>query len=202
MQAQGSFIRPATRIEVWAQLFLCNADSALIWDMLTVKCGIKRNVLVPKMHITIYHARRPMQTLRSCTEAANVLIPTAETRFMVLAPGGENPRPELEPRKKKVGIRVQRKNDGRPEILKFRERLLAHETPEVLGGRRPSTHGSNAFGARNFQPHMALLRPGNGVDRDLTILGNVFRQEIKSLTFDRFCIEIVNWDVNGNRILL
>jgi len=184
---------------VWAQLFLCDADSTLIWDVLTSKCSIKRKVLVPKMHLTIYHARRPMLSLQPCAEATNVVIPTAETRFMVLAPGGENPRPELEPRKKKVGIRVQRKNDGRPEILKFRERLLAHETPEVLGSRRPSTHVSNAFGARNFQPHMALLRPGNGVDRDLTKLGSIFRQEIKSLTFDRFCIEIVLWDANANR---
>ena len=88
------------------------------------------------------------------------------------------------------------------QVTKFRERLLAHETPEVLGGRRPSTHVSNAFGARNFQPHMALLRPGNGVDRDLTKLGSIFRQEIKSLTFDRFCIEIVLWDANGNRVKL
>ena len=109
---------------------------------------------------------------------------TEDTRFIVMAPGGENPRPELEPAKRKVGIRIQRKNIARPAILRLRERLLIHETPEVLGTRRRSTHSFNAFGARHFQPHMALLRPGSGIDRDLTKLGVLFRNEIKSLTFD------------------
>lgn len=73
--------------------------------------------------------------------------------------------------------------------------------PEVLGSRRPSTHKANAFGARHFQPHVALLRPGSGIDRDLTKLGTVFRQKMQSLTFDRFCIEIVFRDQYGSRVI-
>ena len=64
-------------------------------------------------------------------------------------------------------VSIQRKNIAQPEILRLRERLHIHETPEVLGSRRRSTHSFDAFGARHFQPHMALLRPGNGIDRDL-----------------------------------
>lgn len=186
--------------EVWAQLFLC--DCAKVLDLLRTKCGIKRKSLVQRMHITIYYARRPMWGVITETEAVNVAIPTAETRFVVMAPGGENPRPELDPAKRKVGIRVQRSNVARKAIQKLRNRLLHHETPEVLGGRRPSTHSSNAFGARHFQPNMALVRPGNGIDQDLTKLGVIFRREIDTLTFDTFAVEIFQRDVHGSRTAL
>lgn len=179
------------KFEVWAQLRLCPNDLALIRDILAFKLHIKPKAIVQRMHITVYHARRPMWHLEPTDEIVNLVIPTEGTRFMVMAPGGENPRPELEPAKRKVGIRIQRKNIARPKILRFRDRLLIHETSEVLGNRRRSTHTSNAFGARNFQPHMALSRPDNGIDRDLTRLGVLFRNEIKSLTFDRFLIELV-----------
>jgi hypothetical protein len=93
MQPQTNFTKPTNRVEVWAQLSLCATDCALIRDVLSSRCGIKGKVIVPKMHITVYHARRPMLSLHSCAEAAHLVIPTAETRFMVLAPGGENPQP-------------------------------------------------------------------------------------------------------------
>lgn len=110
---------------------------------------------------------------------------------MVLAPGGENPRAELEPRNRKVGIRIMKVNAGRADIQGFRDRLLKYETREVLGIRRPSTGSANAFGARNFQPHMSVIRPGSGIDRDLTKVGKVFRAGIDVLRFDRFSIERV-----------
>ena len=78
-----------------------------------------------------------------------------------------------------------------PVIMAFRQRLLVYETQAVLGNRRPSTHRTNAFGARHFQPHMALLKPGSGIDRDLTKLGKLFRDHVRDLTFDRFVIEVV-----------
>jgi hypothetical protein len=201
MHQQPDLKRAGPRFEVWAQLCLCDSDADVIRDLLMHQVGIKRKALVQRMHITVYHARRPMWRLESADEPATLVIPTEDTRFMVMAPGGENPRPGLEPAKCKVGIRIQKKNIARPEILRLREKLLIHETPEVLGSRRRSTHTSNAFGARHFQPHMAVLRPGNGIDRDLTKLGVLFRNEIKSLTFDRFCIELVRRDASGNRIL-
>jgi len=201
MNQQSKVAGPVSRTEVWAQLFLCDADRTRVWQVLTSECGIKPKALIRNMHMTVYHARRPMFGLIACNEAVNVFVPIAETRFMVLAPGGENPRPELEPRLKKVGIRIQKKNIARERIQELRNRLLLHETAEVLGSRRPSTHTANAFGARHFQPHLALLRPGSGIDRDLTKVGAVFRQKMQSLTFDRFCIEIVLRDQHGSRVI-
>jgi hypothetical protein len=189
----------AARIEVWAQLWLCAEDCARIRDLLISNNLARLKSIIPNMHMTVYHARRLMP-VSALNESIAVVVPTAETRFMVLAPGGENPRPELEPARCKVGIRIQKKNAARGEIRAFRERLLIYETPNVLGGRLPSNSQRNAFGARSFQPHVALMRPGSRIDRDLTKTGMLFRSHIEYLTFDRFSIEIASKDRLGRKI--
>jgi hypothetical protein len=187
--------------EIWAQLWVCGDDCLRIREFLVSEGLVKPSSIIPKMHLTVYHARRPMSGVSPVDEDVHIVVPTAETRFMVLAPGGENPRPELEPRNCKVGIRIQRKNVARGEIQAFRERLLAYETPNVLGSRGPSTGERNAFGARHFQPHIALVRPGNRIDRDLTRTGVLFRQALKQIALDRFSIEIVRKDNAGRRVV-
>ena len=177
--------------EVWAQLFLCEEDRARIHEFFVSEFGVKPRCVVRNMHITVYHARRPMPGVVSATEPAALVLPVAETRFMVMAPGGENSRPELDPARRKVGIRVHKQSAALSAILELRERLLRHETQRVLGRRPPSTHRSNAFGARHYQPHMAVLRAGSGVDRDLTLFGEPFREQLGNLRFDRFEVEVV-----------
>lgn len=189
----------ASTVEVWAQLWVCGEDCLRIREILASEGFVKPSSVFPRMHLTVYHARRPMLGVLAVNEAAHVVVPTAETRFMVLAPGGENPRPELDPRHCKVGIRIQRGNAARTEIQAFRERLLVYETTNVLGGRRPSTRSRNAFGARQFQPHIGFIRPGSRIDRDLTRVGESFRRKLKELTLDRFSIEIVVKDSAGKR---
>lgn len=192
--------RRATKIEVWAQLWLRAEDCARIRELLISENLVKPKSIIPNMHLTVYHARRPMPGLSPVNQLVTIVVPAAQTRFMVLAPGGENPRLELEPRLCKVGVRIQRSNVARAEIQAFRDQLLAHETPNVLGGRHPSTSQRNAFGARHFQPHIALLRPGSRIDRDLTKTGALFRRRIEHLTFDRFSIEIAVKDHLGRKV--
>lgn len=187
-----------TRFEVWAQLLLSEADCERVREFLVRAFRVKPKYVVRRMHLTVYHARRPMTGLASTLESTSVVIPANETRFMVMAPGGENPRPNLNPAARKVGIRVHRQSSAIPMILSLRETLLKYETPMVLGRRSPSTHRRNAFGARSFQPHMALLRAGSGVHRDLTMLGESFRQQVGELRFDRFLIETVRRGPNAN----
>jgi hypothetical protein len=177
--------------EIWAQLCLCEKDHARIRDFLVSEFGIKPRYIVKNMHITVYHARRPMPGVSSVREPARVKLAAAETRFMVMAPGGESPRRDLAPAQRKVGIRVHRQSDALPAILAFRERLLRHETARVLGARAPSTRRLNAFGPRHYQPHMTVLRPGSGIGRDLTQLGASFRRKFGTLRFDRFEIKVV-----------
>jgi hypothetical protein len=177
--------------EVWAQLILSGGDSHRVREFLMRECGIKASRIVGNMHLTVYYARRPMPGVVPSTEAASVVVPATETRFMVMAPGGENPRPELEPSRRTVGIRIHRRSGAMPAIIGYRERLLAYETTSVLGKRPPSDRRRNAFGARHFQPHVAVLRPGSGVARDLTKLGALFRTRVGELRFDRFVVDVV-----------
>lgn len=179
-------------IEVWAQLLLCDQDCARIGDFLASEFGIRRSCIVRNMHITVYHARRPMLGVTPLLETVRVVLPTAETRFMILAPGGENPRPELDPSRRKVGVRVHRQSDARRVILEFRARLLQYESARVLGVRAPSTGKRNAFGARYFQPHMAILGTASGIGRDLKLIGVPFRKALGELTFDRFAVYVEN----------
>ena len=177
-------------IEVWAQLFLSEEDSLRVRDFFVSEFGIKPRYVIRNMHITVYHARRQMPGVAPMSETACVVLAASETRFMVMAPGGENARPELDPGQRKVGIRVHKQSAALPSILKYRDRLLKYETERVLGRRSPSTYRTNAFGARHFQPHMAILRAGSGVDHDLKIVGIPFREALGNLTFDKFAIDI------------
>ena len=177
-------------IEVWAQLYLSGEDSLRVRDFFVSEFGIKPRFVIRNMHITVYHARRQMPGVAPMSETAGVVLAASETRFMVMGPGGENPRPEVDPGQRKVGIRVHKQSAALPSILKYRDRLLKYETERVLGRRSPSTHRTNAFGARHFQPHMAILRAGSGVDHDLKIVGIPFREALGNLTFDKFAIDI------------
>jgi hypothetical protein len=132
-----------------------------------------------------------MSSLNEIKRTLLFSIDTLETRFMVLAPGGENPRPDLIPGKLKVGIRVKNGSTLRKKIIELRDSLIAHETEYVLGNRKPSTKSRNAFGARNFQPHIALLNAGSGIQTNLTEVGNNFRDSIPEIYFDKFIIQKV-----------
>lgn len=182
--------RHGHRTDVWAQLLLSGRDVQRVQQFFVDTIGARPHRLIPTPHLTVYHARRPMRGLKPMLESANVVLPAEETRFMVLAPGGENPKPHLNPAKKKVGVRIHKQSTARNDILRFRDRLLKFESSQVLGSRPKSTHRRTAFGARMFQPHVALLKPGSRVDRDLRTIGVAFREAIDVLVFDRFEIKI------------
>ena len=181
--------RPAN--EVWAQLQLAASDEARLRSFLVSACGVPPKRIAARMHVTVYYARRPMPGLAPSTEPAIVRVPAVDTRFMVLAPGGENPRPELDPARRKVGIRIRRNTDAMNSILTYRQRLLDVETDQVRGARKPSDRRRNAFGARHFQPHMTLLLAGSGIGRELRPIGEAFRASVGDLTFDRFVVDVV-----------
>jgi len=182
--------RKAHATETWAVLDLSTRDRNRITDFLTNDWGVSMDKVVRHMHLTAYHAREPMPGVASLREPAHVVLPAGDTRFMVMAPGGENPREELDPGRRKVGVRVHRQSPCFAEIMSFRERLLSFETLDVLGSRKPSSHTSNAFGARHFQAHMSLLLAGSGVPRDLSPLGASFREAFGEFIFDQFRVTV------------
>ena len=92
----------ASTYEIWAQLRLSQNDADIIRDFFEKELGIKKKYLLSKLHITVYHGRRPLKGIFSKEENAHVVVPCLQTRFMVMVPGGENPRPEHHPAYRKV----------------------------------------------------------------------------------------------------
>lgn len=175
---------------IWAQLFLSKTDSDRIRDFLVNDIGIKSKFIVKHMHMTVYHGRRPMPGVIESHENIHFILPALETRFMVMAPGGENARPNLIPGKRKVGIRIHRQSPAMKVLKVYRDRLINLETKAVLGKRQKSNMRRNAFGSRYFQPHLAIIEAGSGIAQDLTWIGKLFRETLGNLIFDKFIVEV------------
>ena len=176
--------------EVYAILEVSKDCQEHITHILSLECGVPAKAIVQNMHLTVYHARRLLPGLERCLQDVNVVADAEETRFMVMAPGGENSRPDLEPSRRSIGIRLTRRNQAFSGIQTLRSGFYRYETENVLGKRKPSNANRNAFGARHFQPHVKLLKPGNQIERDLTELGAAFRSACDWIEFDRFCVTV------------
>ena len=172
--------------EIYALLWVSRRSTIIIRDLLSCECKIPVKAIERKLHLTVYHGRRKLPGLTSYSRAVSIVADALETRFMVFAPGGENPRPGLEPSKHSVGIRLTRRNQAIEGIQNLRTDISRFETKDVIGNRKPTSAWTNCFGARHYQPHIKLLRPGSEIDYNLTKLGEIFRSKIDEIEFDRF----------------
>lgn len=183
-------IRRKPECEVYALLWLSENSQSQITSLLSDECGILYGSIQRNMHLTVYHGRRELPGLTPSVKSVKIVADVAETRFMVLAPGGENPRPGLIPSESSIGIRLTRRNQAIPEIMELRRSVYQKETPNIVRNRPLTSDWTSAFGARHYQPHIRLIRPGSGVDDDLTKIGKIFRSKLEVLEFDRFGIRI------------
>lgn len=140
------------------------------------------------LHVTVYHARRPIDGVGDAIEPIDISVPASELRAMAMAPGGENPRVDIDPTRTSVGVRIRRAEGAASPIERLRSRFLAFETEAVLGRRPPSTRRTSAFGARSYQPHLTLLRAGAIRDPDLSKFGARLRTSLDELKFDRLVV--------------
>jgi hypothetical protein len=111
--------------DVHALLWIARKYEALITELLSRECQIPPNVIQRGMHLTIYHGRRPLTGLVPASRPVRIVADALETRFMVLAPGGENPRSGLEPSRRSVGIRLTRRNRAINQIQRFARHHLS-----------------------------------------------------------------------------
>lgn len=179
-----------SQFEIWSDFRVSSKSESEIFDFFVQEYGIAPQFIIKGLHLTVYHARRPMPAIKPIFESCHLSIDTMDLKFMVMAPGGENPRLNLNPGQLKIGVRVHRQSIFRQNVYKYRGRLIAYETKRILGARQPSSNSRNAFGARSFQPHISLLKSGTGVDRDLTMMGDAFRDAISKISFDKFSIRV------------
>lgn len=177
---------PKSDHAVWALLYMSQESERAIRSFLISKLGLAVEFVERRMHITVYHSRRRLDGLVSYSERVQIEVHPEYWRFMVLAPGGENPRPDINAAKRKIGIRVQRKAPAYRQILDLRSRFYSLEAPVVAGRRTASGERRSAFGSRHYQPHIALLHARSGIDPDLWKAGESFRASMPVLRFDQF----------------
>ena len=194
MEAQG--LRSRHDYQIYATLRVSKDSEERIKDFLLDTFRVKKNRLQSKLHLTVYHGRRPLPGLVQKSVPVSITADVAETRFMVLKPGGENPREGLDPRTDPIGIRLTRRNQAIPEIQKLRQEIYRLENKWVIGNRKFTTAWTNSFGSRHYQPHIQFLKDWHKVDESLTRVGSLFREQVDHINFDRFQIEICRW-VNG-----
>jgi hypothetical protein len=180
-------------------LWLSSTSEADVHDFFLTEFRLKRRYLKSQLHLSVYHARRPLLGLNEYEEHVDVAVNTQGLRFMVMAPGGENPRPDIDPSANPIGVRLQRGAPAMEDILALRRKFYSYESPRVLGRRRPSTDRRSAFGAHEYQPHIALLRRGSGLEHDLRRVSSEFRARIGSLRFDRFTVKFRSPLASGGR---
>ena len=174
---------------VWATAHLDGESEQKLRDFFTRIVGIPSSLIKRQLHVTVYHARRNVRSLRNTTETVKFAIPGSELRMMAMAPGGENPRDDIDPFRCMIGLRIRRANGACTPIEALRERFYPHETIDVLGTRKPSDHRRSAFGAHHFQPHISVLKPGAIADPNLSVLGKLLRDCIDRISFDRFSVK-------------
>jgi hypothetical protein len=174
---------------IWAMMMLDQPSQERIGEFFVRNFSIKKNSINKQMHLTIYHARRPLLGIQNQEKDISVRIQTRDLRFMVMVPGGENKRPDVDPETSPIGLRVNRRSEAMNQILEFRRHLSEYETSKVLGQRRPSTARRNAFGARHFQPHVTVLWRGKELGGDLSPVGLKFRSTIEAIHFDRLVVD-------------
>ena len=180
------------KFEVYALLWVSRQSQDTISQLLHSECKIPKPAIQSNLHLTVYYGRRKLPELTPYCESVNIIADTIETRFMVFVPGGENPRYNIEPSERSVGIRFTRRNCAIDKIQSLRADIYRLETKDVIGNRKATSAWRNCFGARNYQPHIKLLWPNNKIDRDLTKLGTVFRSNLDHILFDRFEVKC-NW---------
>lgn len=176
--------------EIWAMLMLRREDGLRIREFFVKQTGIDVSCVSRRMHLTVYFAVARLPGINPRSEKISVTVPTMDTRFMLMTVGGEVAKPGAEPTNHKIGIRIQKRSGAMVAINEFRDRLIQHESTEVLGNRASTTRNRSAFGAPRFQPHMTVLEPGNGAPLDLTPMGARFRETLSDFTFDQFVIDV------------
>ena len=179
-----------SKYDLYALLWVDEDSEKEISEVLKYKCGVDKEHIQRRMHLTIYHSRRRLIGIKRSKTYETIKVDVKETRFMVLSPGGENPKKNIDPNNSPVGIRLTKRNIAVPRLVQLRRSLYKNENEKVLKNRRHrSTDWKSAFGSNHFQAHILMIRPGNRIDKNLTNIGKIFRQELKYIYFNKFEIK-------------
>ena len=175
---------------VFGLLFLGKEEEARLKAFLNLELNIPEACLNKNYHITVYEARIELPGLNPLQRSVSVQVPASMWRFMVMAPGGENERPEINPDERQIGLRLHRSADAYSRVSELRANFFRLEAAAGVPKRNRSTLRLSAFGARNYQPHMTICQPGHGLGRNLSPHGEALRAGLGDLHFDRFEVRV------------
>src|SRR4051812_38802902 len=112
------------RHSVWAMLFVAKESEKAIHRFLTQQMGLPPALLHERLHLSVYHARRAIHGLTDHEEPVAIEVAAEDLRFMAMMPGGENPRPEIDPARCHIGVRVRLSSAATQPIHAFRSRFF------------------------------------------------------------------------------
>lgn len=173
---------------VWITAHLSRESELNVRKLFRETLGFPSEVIKRGLHVTVYHARRHLPGLADSTEPLSINIPSVELRMMAMAPGGENPRPDINPLRCMIGLRIRRSAGATEQLEAIRSRFYAYEQGNVLGSRLPSNRRRSAFGARSYQPHITVLKADAVNDPDLSKIGRIVRNQLEDIHLDRLII--------------
>ena len=175
----------------WASLYLSKSSTRAINAFFLDTIGIEKKYVQSDFHLTVYHDRRRLDGLIDSKEKTEIVVNPADLRLMILAPGGENPRQDIDPNANCIGVRLRRSSEAVKQILDLRSKFYVYETPDILGKRKPSDARRNAFGSHHYQPHITLLKPSSGIDQGrIASVASDLRSALPPIQFDRFKVRI------------
>lgn len=187
---QRSNSEPKHRHRVFGILYLSAESARELRRVLVGKLGVPDHAVKPNLHLTVYESRRMLEGLEPFSKHVRVEVQAKDLRFMVVAPGGENPRPDLDPATRPLALRVRRDSAAYTDIQKYRSQFLAFESPRVLAGRSPSGPRKSAFGSHHYQPHITVCSRAHGLTGDLRPYGDILRTSLGSVTFNRLVCRV------------
>lgn len=146
---------------------------------------IPEQFIVHGLHLTVYYGRSALPGIKAESRPVKVIANTSETRLMPMTLGGESPRPDVDPNKHRIGLRLRKSNRAIGQIQDFRAGYYEREQMIMSEICKPTKAWTSAYGVPRYQPHITILKAGSGIDSDLTKLGAAFRREIEEIEFGR-----------------
>ncbi len=179
-------------------IFLSDCSERKLRAFCIEELQIPSRLVRKDLHVTVYHARRPIDGVGDAIEPINISVPVSELRAMAMAPGGENPRADIDPTRTSVGIRIRRQMaPRRRSSVCGRGFSRSRQRRCWATGRRARVGPARSAPEATTPPDTA--QAGAIRDPDLSKFGARLRTSLDNLTFDRLVVRCRRSDRPGQR---
>ena len=163
------------------------------------KWGVSEKCLFQSHHLTIYEipllkfsefSLNESKILQIHEVQMNRTYLSDETRFMVMSPGGDNPKNKKSVHRSKIGIRFTKRSALFNELDAIRKHLSFLDNQAIPLTSSKTGRNDNAYGIKRFIPHITLINRNNNLLNNLYDLGAAFREHLPEITFSDIKMEV------------